>query len=329
MDNARRVINAIFDKFEQKFQDSDMLNRFNDLVNQALKEAKLTNQAKIPPDEADKNMHKNFPLEYYQLHHDPYDRPNYSSNSSLSSSGSQSPHHSPFQMTDEKPNHIQNNIIPNINDNYNQNQNGFIKRIKNPNVGYMQNMNPVPRQDHNYIYDQISNQNVAYIHQDINPRQDYVYNYNQVTNNCAPYQQNMNQHPIPIHPVYNRLASQNDQMIYENPIEYQNYNHYQVQNQDLNVIQNFNYNLNNNLLSETLDAVIKKMLEPYLFGNEHPNPNPQLHENVLENENVKKYSPNKDLKLNDNAMPENKIAMNVHRWKHFDTIRNELNQKHK
>jgi hypothetical protein len=118
-------------------------------------------------------------------------------------------------------------------------------------------------------------------------------------------------------------------MIYENPIGYQNYNHNQVQNQDLNGIQNFNYNLNFNLLPETLDAVVKKMLEPYLFGNENPNPNPQLYQNVHENEKVKKYSPNNDLKLNDNAMPENKIAINVHRWKHFDTIRNELNQKHK
>ena len=42
MDNARRVINAIFDKFEQKFQDSEMLNRFNDSVNKALKEAFLS-----------------------------------------------------------------------------------------------------------------------------------------------------------------------------------------------------------------------------------------------------------------------------------------------
>jgi hypothetical protein len=171
--------------------------------------------------------------------------------------------------------------------NYNQNQNGLINRIKNQNVDYMQNINPVPRQD-------------------------YVYYYNQVPNHYAPYQQNMNQHPIHIPPVYNRLASQNDQVIYENPIEYQNYNHYQVQNQDLNDIKNFNHNLNLNLLPETLDAVVKKMLEPYLFGNENP-----------------MYSPNKDVKLNDNTMPENKIAMNVHRWKHFDTIRNELNQKHK
>jgi hypothetical protein len=298
MDNARRVINAILDKFEQKFQDSEMLNRFNDSVNQALKDAR--NQVKIPPHQASKITHKNYAPEGYKLHYDPNGSPNYSSSSSLSSNGSQSPHHSPFQTINDKPNHIQNNIIPNINDN----QNGLIKRIKNQNVDYKQNMNPVPRQD-------------------------YVYNYNQVPNHYVPYQQNMNQHPIHFPPVNNHVASQNDQMIYENPIGYQNYNHNQVQNQDLNGIQNFNYNLNFNLLPETLDAVVKKMLEPYLFGNENPNPSPQLYQNVHENEKVKKYSSNKDVKLNDNAMPENKIAMNVHRWKHFDTIRNELNQKHK
>lgn len=317
MDNAKRVINAIVDKFEHKFQDSEIINRFNDSFNQALKDARLAHEAKNSPHQADKNMHKNYPFEGYKLHYDPYGSQNYSSNSSLSRTGSLSPHHSPFQMMNEKPNHIQNNLIPNINDNYNQNQNGFINRIKSQNVDYMQNMNPVPRQDHNYSYDQISNQNAAYIHQDINPRQDYLYNYNQVPNYYVPYQQNMNQNPIHIPPVYNRLASQNDQ----------HYNHNQVQNQDFNDIQNFDYILNNNLLSVTLDAVVKKMLEPYLFGNE--NPNPQLHQNVHESEKVKKYSPNRDVKLNDNTIPENKIQMNAHRWKHFDTIRNELNQKHK
>ncbi len=56
MDNARRVINAILDKFEQKFQDSEMLNRFNDSVNQALKDAR--NQVKIPPHQASKKRIK-------------------------------------------------------------------------------------------------------------------------------------------------------------------------------------------------------------------------------------------------------------------------------
>ena len=299
MDKAKQLVNLFGDKLDNKIQDLEIMHRFADSVNQALNEAAMAYEAKYPPHNAEP-MYKNNLLDGNKLY--------YSPKSSSGGSANQSPNNSPYQTTNERPNQSQNrhynNIMPNVhqkNDDFNhiQNPNESNKHVPN-HVDYMQHMNP--RQDHMYNHDLLPNYNVDYM-QHLNPIQQHL---NPIQDHMHKYEQNYV-------PNYNKIPKQNDHLLNKIPRQNQIPDHY------------LNYNsssiLQNDMLSETLDAVVKKMLEPYLFGMDNND-----HQNV---QDVDKPRLNQDqYPCPNNQMPDNHIVPQK-QWKHFNTIRNELHQKRK